>query len=66
MTASASNFILVDKIKALFPDDYMIELYILDERGLPFELFSGLTAALTPYFMQQVLFVFLGFMLILN
>ena len=46
---------LVKKIKEQFTANSIIELYVLDETGVPFELYSGLPEGLTVVFMEQIL-----------
>ena len=46
---------LVSKIIDQFSHEAIIEIYVLDEVGKPFELYSGLPTGLTSKFFEQVL-----------
>lgn len=45
---------LVSKIIDQFSHEAIIEIYVLDEAGKPFELYSGMPTGLTSKFFEEV------------
>jgi hypothetical protein len=46
---------LVDRIQSEFKPDILIEVYVLDENGDPFELYSGLSSGITALHLEIIL-----------
>jgi hypothetical protein len=47
---------LVTRIREQFSNDAVIEIYVLDEMGKPYEMYSGLPSGLKLSIFEEVLF----------